>query len=603
MSTAEESQKCGQKTALSIFFLLELIAYIFGCIALISPSWQYVYLENGRTEHHHGLWLDCKRDYSHDYGRSREYYETLYRLNRQQSPFDQFFLTSLLCVYKFDYYIDTEDLYDHNHDENRLQDDANQHLLLGWKIASLAALGFAALTASAALLLSICSFVIALLFVLQLFLSLFLVALLSFMGLLIFYIWANYQDNNIIKEEDGVYQSFTGWCANGVVVVLLLDTQELLSTNTTSEPFTVFRMGVVYANSRDGDAVYCIFLRLCCYFNGIQKSRTELVKIEVADRDNSTLLDRTFSSPFKRSFSAVYRLDSSALQKWEKDYMNIVQSNSITKRRAISVPNFKKYSRKGQHSSQENKITKSTSNLCTSIDQSNLSINSETFSSTTKIPLSFSIPLPKSILKASSKQFSTISNVNQQLSDDSLTYEYLPVDFIRNSRSTGTVNKAFMTIFDDTNAFDQIKDVPNQRTHSESSINVYDKVYEHIAGKPHSREQANDYHKNIAICADKISISSEQKQANYEDSGRSTFINDVPSSLSASSSKLAFAHSIPETITVPTDCCASTDLRENLPVPSNDVFMASRFDSDKTLATMYAGMQPSAATSNLRDFL
>lgn len=26
------------------------------------------------------------------------------------------------------------------------------------------------------------------------------------MGLLIFYIWANYQDNSIIKEEDGIYQ-------------------------------------------------------------------------------------------------------------------------------------------------------------------------------------------------------------------------------------------------------------------------------------------------------------------------------------------------------------------------------------------------------------
>lgn len=55
----------------------------------------------------------------------------LFRLDKQSGPFYQFFLPSLNCVYKFDYYIDTEDLYDHNHDENRLQDDANQHLFLG----------------------------------------------------------------------------------------------------------------------------------------------------------------------------------------------------------------------------------------------------------------------------------------------------------------------------------------------------------------------------------------------------------------------------------------------------------------------------------------
>jgi len=42
-----------------------------------------------------------------------------------------FILPKLECVYKFDYYIDPEDLYDHNHDENRLWDDAYQHLFLG----------------------------------------------------------------------------------------------------------------------------------------------------------------------------------------------------------------------------------------------------------------------------------------------------------------------------------------------------------------------------------------------------------------------------------------------------------------------------------------
>ncbi|VDP12229.1 unnamed protein product [Onchocerca flexuosa] len=436
MSTTEESQsKCGQKTALSLFFLLELIAYVLGCIALISPSWQYVYLENGRTEHHHGLWLDCKRDYSHDYGRSREYYETLYRLNRQQSPFDQFSLPSLLCVYKFDYYIDSEDLYDHNHDENRLQDDANQHLLLGWKIASLAALGFAALTASAALLLSICAFCHRT-FICAAAVLVTVAALLSSAGLLVFYIWANYQDNNIIKEEDGIYQN-DGQRVSGLMVPLLVGTQELLSTNPLLMNHLVMKISFpnrinsvlnpcsengyvcpheAFSMQYFGWAFYvqtaATTMQFLASFAGcavtsiaFRKSRTKLVKIEVirailcsvVDKDNSTLLDRTL--PFKRSFSAIYKLDSSDLQKWEKDYTNLIQICNF--KRAISVPNFKKYPGKSQHSSQKNKIntvhrkTKSTSNLFTNIDQSNLSTASETFSSTTKIPLSFSFPFPK----------------------------------------------------------------------------------------------------------------------------------------------------------------------------------------------------------------
>ena len=42
-----------------------------------------------------------------------------------------FLYPSLQCVYKFDYYIDPEELYDHNHDENRINNDAYQHLFLG----------------------------------------------------------------------------------------------------------------------------------------------------------------------------------------------------------------------------------------------------------------------------------------------------------------------------------------------------------------------------------------------------------------------------------------------------------------------------------------
>ncbi|KAJ1345513.1 hypothetical protein KIN20_000067 [Parelaphostrongylus tenuis] len=153
-----EVSKCGRKTALSTFFAVTFVAFTLSVIALISPSWQYVYLENGRTEHHHGLWLDCKRDYSFDYGRTREYYETLYRRDLQGSPFDIFFLPPLQCVYKFDYYIDPEDLYDHDHDENRIQNDAYQHLFLGWKIAALSGCGVAVVSSASALLLAVYAF-------------------------------------------------------------------------------------------------------------------------------------------------------------------------------------------------------------------------------------------------------------------------------------------------------------------------------------------------------------------------------------------------------------------------------------------------------------
>ncbi|VDM29172.1 unnamed protein product [Toxocara canis] len=41
----EGPSKCGRKTALSIFFAFELFGFIFSLIAVLSPSWQYVYLE------------------------------------------------------------------------------------------------------------------------------------------------------------------------------------------------------------------------------------------------------------------------------------------------------------------------------------------------------------------------------------------------------------------------------------------------------------------------------------------------------------------------------------------------------------------------------
>ena len=63
-----------------------------------------------------------------------------------------------MCVYKFDYWIDEEDLYEHGYDENRLQDDAYQHLFLGWKIAALTALTFSLVCSLSSLIISVCAF-------------------------------------------------------------------------------------------------------------------------------------------------------------------------------------------------------------------------------------------------------------------------------------------------------------------------------------------------------------------------------------------------------------------------------------------------------------
>ncbi|PIO72024.1 Clc-like protein [Teladorsagia circumcincta] len=199
--------KCGRKAALSTFFTVTFIAFTLSVISLISPAWQYVYLENGRTEHQHGLWLDCKRDFSFDYGRTREYYETLYRRDLQGSPFDIFFLPPLQCVYKFDYYIDPEDLYDHNHDENRIQNDAYQHLFLGWKIAALAGCGSAVVFSASALLFAVLAFCHRT-FICASTVVVTIAAILSSIGVSVFYAWANYQDNKVIKEDgDTTYEA------------------------------------------------------------------------------------------------------------------------------------------------------------------------------------------------------------------------------------------------------------------------------------------------------------------------------------------------------------------------------------------------------------
>ncbi|CAI5448652.1 unnamed protein product [Caenorhabditis angaria] len=334
----DSSGKCGRKTALSIFFALSLLAFTFCLLALISPSWQYANLENGRTEHHHGLWLDCKRDYSFDYGRTREYYETLYRRDMQGSPFDVFYLPQLQCVYKFDYYIDPEDLYDHNHDENRIQNDAYQHLFLGWKIAALVGVGVGVLFSACTILLGICSFCHRT-FICACTVLVTISAILSTLGSAIFYIWANYQDNKVIKEEEEgeIYEQVLGWAFYCHVIGTLLQW-------------------------------VCSILGCCVTSISFSKGRAKLVKIEIVENDDGSELLSSSSQNFKRSFSAVYKVDSSALRQWEKNYLKNVKSDqNLNFKRTSSVPNFSKNNRKSRRQSREKSrqsdLFSSTSNI------------------------------------------------------------------------------------------------------------------------------------------------------------------------------------------------------------------------------------------------
>ncbi|CAI4229585.1 unnamed protein product [Auanema sp. JU1783] len=402
------SSKCGRKTALSIFFAISLVAFLFSLVSLLSPSWQYANLENGRTEHHHGLWLDCKRDYSFDYGRTREYYETLYRRDMQGSPFEMFFLPPLQCVYKFDYYIDPEDLYDHNHDENRLQNDAYQHLFLGWKVAALAAIGVAVCFSATSSLLGICSFCHRT-FICASTVLVTISAILSTVGLIVFYMWANYQDNKVIKEEeDTIYEQTLGWAFHFQVVGAIL---HWLSS----------------------------ILGCCVTSVSLGKNRgAKLVKIEVVEGDESMLLNSNSSiQPFKRSFSAIYRVDSQSLRQFEREYLRNAhssgQSNEMsTFKRTASVPNFTKKQRK-EDKQKQRQLNRSNLDLFTS--NSNITESTRTGSVVTldtqrtkemmnsdianfDVP---TLPLPSKPLKSALK---TPQSARKSYEDS--TYEYLP---------------------------------------------------------------------------------------------------------------------------------------------------------------------------------
>ncbi|KAI1726637.1 clc-like domain-containing protein [Ditylenchus destructor] len=313
--------RCNKRTVwVGSFLLLLVLAFTAHLLAVLTPTWQYVYLEDGRTEHHHGLWLDCKRDYSNEYGKPREYYETLYRIKDLQGPFDQFWLPPLQCVFKFDYWIDDEDWYEHGYDENRLWGDAYQHLFIGWKIASLTAHCFALICSLSSLIILFFAFCHRLLVCVAAVLVT-LAVITALIGNTVYFMFANYQDNNIIKEEDGIYEQWFGWSFYASIL---------------------------------GNALLLIASVLGCMATTaiLSARRTKLVKIEVDDGDDNARLihiqrssngpsgSGSDSSQFKRSYSAVYKIDSAALRKWEKNTMKNVARTDF--KRTNSMPNIKK---------------------------------------------------------------------------------------------------------------------------------------------------------------------------------------------------------------------------------------------------------------------
>ncbi|GMS95508.1 hypothetical protein PENTCL1PPCAC_17683 [Pristionchus entomophagus] len=457
--------RCSRKFALSVFFSVEVLAFTICLLSLLSPSWQWVGLERGRTEHHHGLWLDCKRDYSFDYGREREYYETLYRRDYQGTPFDVFILPTLECVYKFDYYIDPEDLYDHNHDENRLQDDAYQHLFLGHKIASLSACGVGVVLSGVSLLLGICSFCHRT-FIAASTSLVTLASFLSFAGVGAFYGWASNQDNSVIKQqaEQETYEQHLGWAFYFQLVGAILH---------------------LFAGS------------LGCFATSIafSKSRAKLVRIDVVESGAtsshadllSSALNLSDNAPFKRSFSAIYRVDSTSLQQWEKDYAKKVRETQDSFVRTKSMPMLgKRQSLRKKRGSQKRVSladNRSSSNLflssgCETGETTTGTTNTMESISSHRHPPSIPTPQPPKQLKSalkSDRRFASTYKINRGTdsgNDPGLdtTYEYLPCD--QPMRNAGV--SSFLT--------------------GKSQKGVYDSVYDYEPGdfylEPNSRAEA-----------------------------------------------------------------------------------------------------------------
>ncbi|KAK6029100.1 Clc-like protein [Ostertagia ostertagi] len=192
----------------------------------------------------------------------------------------------------------------------------------GWKIAALAGCGSAVVFSASALLFAVLAFCHRT-FICASTVVVTIAAILSSIGVTVFYAWANYQDNKVIKEDgDTTYEQILGWafyCQIFTTVIHWL--ASMLGCCVTSVSFS--------------------------------KSRAKLVKIEVVEGgDERQLLSGPSSSqPFKRSFSAIYRVDSQSLRQWERDYMRNArerqqQSEGSSFKRTASMPNFSKKQRK-----------------------------------------------------------------------------------------------------------------------------------------------------------------------------------------------------------------------------------------------------------------
>ncbi|KAF7632458.1 hypothetical protein Mgra_00008154 [Meloidogyne graminicola] len=294
---------------LSLFLFILIFATTSLILGLLTPSWQIVYLEEGRrTEHHHGLWLDCKRDYSYDYGRSKEYYATLHRHYDLARPFDEFWLTALNCVFKFDYWLDEKDWYELGYDENRLWGDAYQHLFLGWKIATLVA----------NLLSTICA-IFAIIFLIFAFCHRLCTCIAAVLVVISVLSSIADQDNNIIKEEEGIYQQHFGW----------------------SFWISLFSNILMLICSITG----CIATK-----SALGKNRNEnFIKIKMQDLENdincNSQLLHNFSGTGqtslcseipKRDFytskcsvgSPIYKIESKQLKQWERDSMHKIKNKT-----------------------------------------------------------------------------------------------------------------------------------------------------------------------------------------------------------------------------------------------------------------------------------
>uniref|UniRef100_A0A914HRE1 Uncharacterized protein n=1 Tax=Globodera rostochiensis TaxID=31243 RepID=A0A914HRE1_GLORO len=318
---------------LSLFLLLLVMSTTALLMGLLTPSWQVVYLEDGRTEHHHGLWLDCKRDYSYDYGRPREYYETLHRRFDLAGPFDQFWLPSLLCVFKFDYWLDDQDWYEFGYDENRLWGDAYQHLFLGWKIAAFVAHLIAAICSLFSILMIICAYCHRLCTcVAAVLVTLSVVSGLG--GNVVFYAFASDQNTNIIKEEDGIYEQHFGWSFWVSIVgnCLMLFTS-LLGCVATKAVLGKSRTKFIKIQTDDDfDDDNTQLLRLSA------TSSTYVPQQQQQQHQNGTNRRQHQQQQQQKQFgrspqrSTIYRIESNDLRRWERERMRTVEKEGHFKR-------------------------------------------------------------------------------------------------------------------------------------------------------------------------------------------------------------------------------------------------------------------------------